>query len=51
MSGHVVITDAATQRAVLDAIHQRMHDDYDINHVTVQIEPVALYRIEGTSSG
>ncbi|HEU5209289.1 MAG TPA: cation diffusion facilitator family transporter [Longimicrobiales bacterium] len=47
MSGHVVITDAATHRTVLDAIHQRMHDDYDINHVTVQIEPVRLYRIEG----
>ena len=47
MSGHVVITDIATQRTVLDAIHQRMHDDYDINHVTVQIEPVPLYRIDG----
>lgn len=46
MSGHVVITDIATQRTVLDAIHQRMHDDYDINHVTVQIEPVPLYRID-----
>lgn len=47
MSGHVVIADIATQRIVLDAVHQRMHDDYDINHVTVQIEPVPIYRIEG----
>ena len=45
MSGHVVIDDIAAHRTVLDAIHQRMHDDYDINHVTVQIEPTPLYRI------
>lgn len=45
MSGHVVIADMAVYRSVLDAIHQRMHDQFDINHVTVQLEPRALYTI------
>ena len=45
MSGHVVISDLAAYRDVLDAIHTRMHDDFGISHVTVQMEPRALYRI------
>ena len=45
MSGHVVIDDLARYRTVLDAIHARMHDDFGITHVTVQIEPPTIYRI------
>lgn len=45
MSGHVVISDLAAYRDVLDAVHTRMHDDFGITHVTVQVEPRTLYTI------
>ena len=45
MSGHVVIDDMARYDQVLGAIHTRMHDGFDINHVTVQIEPTPLIQI------
>jgi cobalt-zinc-cadmium efflux system protein len=46
MSGHAVIADPMTHRAVLDAIHSRMHDDFGISHVTVQVDYRRIYRIE-----
>jgi cobalt-zinc-cadmium efflux system protein len=50
MSGHVVIDDMAHYDRLLAAIHTRMHDDFDINHVTVQIERQPLYQIRATAT-
>jgi cobalt-zinc-cadmium efflux system protein len=50
MSGHAIIADPSNHRAVLDAIHARMHEDFGISHVTVQVEHRAIYRI-GTDLG
>ncbi len=51
MSGHARITDVERTQAVLDAIHHRMHERFGITHVTVQVEPAALYQIGETSPG
>ena len=45
MSGHARITDTARYTDVLNAIHNRMHERFGIDHVTVQIEHRALYPI------
>jgi cobalt-zinc-cadmium efflux system protein len=45
MSGHARITDVQRTQVVLDDIHNRMHDNFGITHVTVQIEPAAIYQI------
>jgi cobalt-zinc-cadmium efflux system protein len=38
MSGHAIITDPSHHATVLEAIHHRMHEDFGIDHVTVQVE-------------
>ncbi len=51
MSGHAVITDATHYKEVLRSIHERMHERFGIDHVTVQIEHQTLYplrRVERT---
>jgi cobalt-zinc-cadmium efflux system protein len=43
MSGHAVITDPTHYKEVLRCIHERMHERFGIDHVTVQIEHQTLY--------
>lgn len=45
MSGHAVVEDVEQTRTVLDEIHDRMHEEFGISHVTVQVEPLSIYRI------
>jgi cobalt-zinc-cadmium efflux system protein len=45
MSGHAVIHDLNDYRRILSDIHRRMHDDFGINHVTVQLDHRAVYSI------
>ena len=47
MSGHAVVRDPTQYQRVLAEIHDRMHDQFGIRHVTVQLEPRTLYTIEG----
>ncbi len=46
MSGHVRVAEVERTREVLDAIHDRMHDRFDITHVTVQVEPEPIVQID-----
>lgn len=46
MSGHAVIADVERTQDVLSAIHDRMHEEFGISHVTVQVEPRAIYQID-----
>lgn len=46
MSGHAIIRDLERSRDILTQIHERMHQDFGIRHVTVQIEERARYQIE-----
>lgn len=41
MSGHLVVADDADQQAVLRAAQSRLHDDFGIDHTTIQIETAA----------
>jgi len=55
LSGHGVIDDPRHQRAVLDAIRERL-SGHGIEHVTFQLEPRRLYRLpresrEGSEGG
>lgn len=45
MSGHALICDPGKQKEILRDIHNRMHDRFGIDHVTVQIEHQTLYEI------
>lgn len=45
MSGHAVVENVERTQAVLQAIHERMHDEFGISHVTVQVEPQGIYTI------
>jgi len=45
MSGHAVIKDPRNHNDVIQAIHARMHEDFGISHVTVQVEYRAMVRI------
>ncbi|HUG39595.1 MAG TPA: cation diffusion facilitator family transporter [Longimicrobiales bacterium] len=47
MSGHAVVDEPERTQAVLDAIRQRMHDRFGIEHVTVQVEQRPMYQIRG----
>jgi cobalt-zinc-cadmium efflux system protein len=42
MSGHAVICDPAHYNDILQSIHTRMHEQFGIDHVTVQIEHQVL---------
>ncbi len=41
MSGHLVVVDGADEQAVLVAARELMHDDFGIEHTTIQIETSA----------
>lgn len=45
MSGHAVVRDPAESRRILDEIHERLHDQFGIAHITVQLEPMPMYRL------
>jgi cobalt-zinc-cadmium efflux system protein len=45
MSGHAVIADPAKYKDILRGIHNRMHERFGIDHVTVQVEHRTLYPI------
>ncbi|MEO5510105.1 MAG: cation diffusion facilitator family transporter [Longimicrobiales bacterium] len=45
MSGHAVIADPMQYKEVLQSIHDRMHERFGIDHVTVQIEHRTLYSL------
>jgi cobalt-zinc-cadmium efflux system protein len=45
MSGHAVVDAPERTQEVLDAIREKMHDRFGIDHVTVQVEQRALYQI------
>ncbi|MBW3554135.1 MAG: cation diffusion facilitator family transporter [Gemmatimonadetes bacterium] len=45
MSGHAVVDEPERTQAVLEAIRDRMHDRYGIEHVTVQVEQRRMYQI------
>jgi cobalt-zinc-cadmium efflux system protein len=45
MSGHALIREPSRHRPILLEIHARMHDDFGISHVTVQIEHHTMYNI------
>ncbi len=48
MSGHAVITDPGRYKDILRDIHQRMHDTFGIDHVTVQVEHRTMYPLRRT---
>ena len=50
MSGHAAIDDLARHADVLREIHTRMHDDFGISHVTIQLEPTPVYQL-GAGAG
>jgi cobalt-zinc-cadmium efflux system protein len=45
MSGHAKISDLNDYRRILDDIHHRMHEDFGIRHVTVQLDHRTVYTI------
>lgn len=45
MSGHAVVDEPERTQAVLEAIRDRMHDRFGIEHVTVQVEQRRMYQI------
>jgi cobalt-zinc-cadmium efflux system protein len=47
MSGHAQIADFGDYRRVLDDIHHRMHEHFDVSHVTVQLDLRPFYTITG----
>jgi cobalt-zinc-cadmium efflux system protein len=48
MSGHALITDAARHQETIGAIHDVMHREFGISHVTVQIEHRTFYPLKTT---
>ncbi len=45
MSGHAQITDLNDYKRILTDIHRRMHEDFGISHVTVQLDHRSVYNI------
>jgi len=45
MSCHVQVRDPAAGQEVIRSIHERMHHDFGIEHVTIQIDHPRIYRI------
>ena len=46
MSGHTVIRDPARHRETIAGVHDRMHREFGISHVTIQIEHRSLVPLE-----
>jgi cobalt-zinc-cadmium efflux system protein len=45
MSGHAIITDPGDHKRILQQVHSRMHEDFGINHVTMQVEHRTVYSL------
>jgi cobalt-zinc-cadmium efflux system protein len=51
MSGHTVIRDAARHQETIGAVHDIMHREFGISHVTVQVDHAAIVPLrKGTST-
>jgi cobalt-zinc-cadmium efflux system protein len=48
MSGHCVIRDPSQHQQTIAAVHEAMHRQFGISHVTVQIEHREIYGIRDT---
>jgi cobalt-zinc-cadmium efflux system protein len=46
VSGHCLVDDPARYKRVLETIHNRMHDDFGISHVTFQVEHRTMYPLK-----
>jgi cobalt-zinc-cadmium efflux system protein len=46
MSGHAVIRDPARHQETIGAVHDAMHREFGISHVTIQIEHVPFVALE-----
>ncbi|MEX2140315.1 MAG: cation diffusion facilitator family transporter [Pirellulales bacterium] len=42
LSAHVVVTDGEEHAVVLGRVRQLLHDRFDIDHITIQIEPAGF---------
>jgi cobalt-zinc-cadmium efflux system protein len=42
LSAHVVVADHQEQAAVLKSVRQMLQDQFDIDHITIQIEPTGF---------
>jgi len=50
MSGHARIEDLSEYHRILADVHRRMHDQFGIRHVTVQLDQREVYTIGGRDS-
>ncbi|MBR9988306.1 MAG: cation transporter [Gemmatimonadetes bacterium] len=52
MSGHTIIRDPARHQETIGAVHDTMHTQFGISHVTIQVEHTAIVPLErkGTST-
>ncbi|MGH7447549.1 MAG: cation diffusion facilitator family transporter [Longimicrobiales bacterium] len=51
MSGHTVIRDAARHQATIAAVHDAMHREFGISHVTIQVDHRTIVPLrKGTST-
>jgi len=56
LSAHILISDMARWERILDTLRRLLHDRYDIDHVTLQPEPVTpsvrpmVFKEEGTTN-
>ncbi|MGH7504474.1 MAG: cation diffusion facilitator family transporter [Longimicrobiales bacterium] len=46
MSGHALVEDPKDYKRIIERIHARMHDEFGISHVTIQVEHRTMYSIE-----
>ena len=51
MSGHAVVDQPERTQEVLEAIRDRMHEQFGIEHVTVQVEQRRMYQIRPVQDG
>jgi cobalt-zinc-cadmium efflux system protein len=47
MSGHALVRDPKDYKRVLQEVHARMHEDFSISHVTIQVEHRTMYTLGG----
>jgi cobalt-zinc-cadmium efflux system protein len=53
MSGHTIIRDPARHQETIGKVHDLMHREFGISHVTIQVEHAAIVALErkGTGAG
>lgn len=50
MSAHVLVEDLAVGNQILRELHTRLHEEFDIDHTTIQLESGPLVQI-GAGTG